>query len=205
MDEHRPSSGSVPGAPPDAEPLALLLARAGEHDEEAARELVERLGPMVGRIVRANLPRRDDPEDLMQEVFFRMFSRMEQFRGDVPLERWVSRIAVNTCLDHLRRQRVRPELRWSDLSAEEQALFENVGAEIPAADADAGSAFALLEKLLDQIPPADAWLLRKIELEDATLEAVCAETGWNRTAARVRLFRARKRLQSQMRKLEAKI
>ena len=47
----------------EAGPLAPLLARVREHDELAARNLVERLYPLVAQIVHAHLPRRDEPED----------------------------------------------------------------------------------------------------------------------------------------------
>jgi RNA polymerase sigma-70 factor (ECF subfamily) len=190
--------------PPDAEALAPLLARVREHDEAASRALVERLYPLVARVVRANLPRRDEPEDLMQEVFFKMFSKLEQFRGEVPFEHWVSRIALTTCLDQLRRQKVRPELRWADLSEEDQFVLESVAAAEEPSDADAPRALELLNRLLDQLPATDAWLLRRVELEQKTLADVCAETGWNGGAARVRLFRARRRLQQQFRQLEKK-
>jgi RNA polymerase sigma-70 factor (ECF subfamily) len=187
--------------PLEAEPLALL-ARVREHDEAASRALVERLYPLVARVVRANLPRRDEPEDLMQEVFLKMFSKLEQFRGEVPFEHWVSRVALTTCLDQLRRQKVRPELRWTDLSEEEQFVLESMAATEEPSDADAPRALELLNRLLDQLPATDAWLLRRVELEQKTLAEVCAETGWNGGAARVRLFRARHRLQKQFRQLE---
>lgn len=190
--------------PLDAEPLASLLARVREHDEAASRALVERLYPLVARVVRANLPRRDEPEDLMQEVFLKMFSKLEQFRGEVPFEHWVSRIALTTCLDQLRRQKVRPELRWADMSEEEQSVLESVTAAEESSDADAPRALELLNRLLDQLPATDAWLLRRVELEQKTLAEVCAETGWNGGAARVRLFRARHRLQKKFRQLEKK-
>jgi len=192
------------GEPLDAEPLAPLLARVREHDEAASRTLVERLYPLVARVVRANLPRRDEPEDLMQEVFMKMFTKLEQFRGAVPFEHWVSRIALTTCLDQLRRQKVRPEWRWSDLSEEEQFVLESVAAGAEPADADAPQALELLNRLLEQLPPTDAWLLRQVELEQKTLAEVCTETGWNGGAARVRLFRARHRLQKMFRQLEKK-
>ena len=188
--------------PLDAEPLAPLLARVREHDEAASRALVERLYPLVSRVVRANLPRRDEPEDLMQEVFLKMFSKLEQFRGEVPFEHWVSRIALTTCHDQLRRQKVRPELRWADMSEEEQFLLESVATAEEPSDADAPRALELLNRLLDQLPATDAWLLRQVELEQRTLGEVCTETGWNGGAARVRLFRARHRLQKQFRRLE---
>jgi RNA polymerase sigma-70 factor (ECF subfamily) len=42
-------------------------------------------------------------EDLCQEVFMSLFADLDRFRGEVPFEHWVSRIAVHTCIDHLRR------------------------------------------------------------------------------------------------------
>ena len=185
-------------------PLAELLARVRAHDERAARELVERLYPLVLPIVHANLPRRDAPEDLMQDVFLKMFSRLDQFRGEVPFERWVGRIALNTCLDRLRRQKARPELRWADFTEDEQAVFAEIPDESSATDADATNARLLVEKLLAALPPDDAWLLREIELEQKTLAEVCAARGWNSGLTRVRLFRARRRLQQLMRQLESR-
>lgn len=184
-------------------PEAALLAAVRAGDDAAARALVERLYPCVAAVVRAHLPRRDDLEDLMQETFLKMFARLDQYRGDVALERWVTRIALNTCLDRLRRQRARPELRCADLSVEDQTFLEGLAEERPQRDADAPRALALWERLLASLPAADAWLLRQIELEERSLAAVCQETGWSAVAARVRLFRARKRLRIAWKKLES--
>jgi RNA polymerase sigma factor (sigma-70 family) len=183
--------------------LTRLLEAVRRHDEGAARELVERLQPLVARVVHANLPRRDDPEDLMQDVFFKLFTRLDQFRGDVPLEHWASRVALNTCLDRLRRQSARPELRWADLSEEEQILVETVADAQEPTDADAGNALEILNRLLAQLPPKDAWLLRRLELEQKSISEVCEETGWNSGVTRIRAFRARRRLQALYRELES--
>lgn len=185
-----------------AEGLGPLLARVRERDEAAARELVDRLYPLVAQVVRSHLPRREEPEDLIQEVFLKMFSRLDQYRGEVPFEHWVARISLNTSLDQLRRQKVRPELRWADLTEPEQAVLETVTADTEPADADAPQALALLNRLLEKLPEADAWLLRQTELEQKSLREVCAITGWNYGAARVRLFRARRRLQAMFRELD---
>jgi RNA polymerase sigma-70 factor (ECF subfamily) len=185
-----------------ATPLAELLRRVQARDEGASKVLVERLYPLVAKVVQANLPRRDDPEDLLQEVFMKVFARLDQYRGDAPFEHWVSRLAVTTCLDRLRRQKVRPELRWADLSEEEQKVIEQAPQPGEAADADAVNALGLVEKLLERLPAADAWLLRRVELEQQTLADVCREAGWNSGAARVRLFRARLRLRAAFRELE---
>ena len=60
---------------------------------EAARELVQRLYPLVLRMVRAHRPQRAAEEDLCQMIFIKIFQKLDQFSGKVPLEHWVSRIA----------------------------------------------------------------------------------------------------------------
>ena len=202
MDAKQPDDTASTASFSETRPLDELLARVRQRDEAAARELVNQLYPLVARVVNSHLPRRDDPEDLMQEVFLKMFSRLEQFRGDAPFEHWVGRVALTTCLDRLRRQQVRPELRWSDLSENEQNALSNIAEERDPVDSDSPSALGLVERLLDQLPAQDAWLIRQVELGYKTLVEVCASTGWNSGAARVRLFRARRKLQAAFRKME---
>src|SRR6202040_3983050 len=98
-----------------------LVQGALRHDDAAARELVRRLYPLVTKMVRSHRPHRTDEEDLCQMIFIKVFQKLSQFSGKVPLEHWVSRIAVNTCLNQIQWEKIRPELRHADLSVEEQA------------------------------------------------------------------------------------
>src|SRR6266700_2132591 len=111
----------------DSNARALVKA-ALQHHDEAARELVRQLYPLVVKLVRAYRPRRTAEEDLCQMIFIKVFQKLSQFSGKVPLEHWVSRIAVNTCLNQIQSEKVRPELRHADLSEEEQAVVENLAA-----------------------------------------------------------------------------
>src|ERR1700689_1370255 len=116
--------------------LAGCLDRVRKRDQIAARDLVEHLHPLVIRIVRSHLPRRVSEEDLAQEIFLKMFTRLEQYQGNVPFTHWVSRIAVTTCIDHLRAQKRRPEFRWADLSEKETDVLEAVTADETSAAPD---------------------------------------------------------------------
>src|SRR5207237_10553195 len=107
---------------------AELVQAALRHDDEAARELVRRLYPLVAKMVRSHRPRRTSEEDLCQMIFIKVFQKLSQFSGTVPLEHWVSRIAINTCLNQIAAEKLRPELRHADLSEEEQAVVENLAA-----------------------------------------------------------------------------
>src|SRR5947208_14195873 len=98
----------------DSDASALVQA-ALQHDDDAVRPLVRQLYPLVAKIVRAHRPRRTAEEDRCQMMFIKVFQKLSQFSGKVPLEQWVSRIAVNTCLNQLESEKVRRELRHADL------------------------------------------------------------------------------------------
>ena len=87
--------------------VTACLERVRQRDQTAARELVDHLYPLVIRIVRSHLPRRVAEEDLAQDVFLKMFTRLDQYKGAVAFTHWVSRIAVTTCIDQLRTAQTR--------------------------------------------------------------------------------------------------
>jgi RNA polymerase sigma-70 factor (ECF subfamily) len=192
---------------PDDQPfdIAGCLARVRVRDQAAARELVDHLYPLVMRIVRAHLPRRLSEEDLAQETFLKMFSRLDQYRGSVPFTHWVSRIALTTCIDQLRAQRRRPELRWADLSQEEADVLDAVTADDRSQGPDeALAARELVQRLLDQLNPADRMVVQMRDLEQKTVAEISALTGWSEALVKVRAFRARRKLQKLFRELRKK-
>jgi RNA polymerase sigma factor (sigma-70 family) len=185
--------------------LAGCLQRVRARNQDAARQLVEHLHPLVIRIVRAHLPRRVLEEDLAQEVFMKMFTRLDQYQGAVPFPHWVSRIAVTTCIDHLRAQKRRPEFRWADLSENEADVLDAVLTSEN--DTDAGDALAareLVGKLLDQLKPDDRMVIQLLDLEQKTLVEIRELTGWNLTLIKVRAFRARRKLKKLFEQLKLK-
>ena len=182
--------------------LSDCLERVRQRDEAAARVLVERIQPLVEKLVRAHLPRNDDVEDLMQDVFLKLFSRLGQFRGQVPFEHWVSRVAVSTCIDRLRAQKRRPVTRWTDLSEGEQKLVDSLAAEAPAG-APERDAWGVMEKLLGSLSPSERLVISLADLEQRTIREICEITGWNSGVVRIRTFRARQKLKSLYRQLEA--
>ena len=187
----------------DVSEVSALLARVRRRDEDAARALVERLYPLVLKIVRAHLPRRVAEEDLAQDIFLKMFTHLDQFRGGVPFEHWVSRIAVTTCLDQLRAQKRRPELRWADLGEAEAEVLDAVLTRGEDAHPAQGlAAREIVARLLEQLSPADRLVVTLLDLEERTLAEIRALTGWNETLIKVRAFRARRKMKKLLNDLE---
>jgi RNA polymerase sigma-70 factor (ECF subfamily) len=176
--------------------LAGCLDRVRKRDQTAARDLVEHLHPLVIRIVRSHLPRRVSEEDLAQDIFLKMFTRIDQYQGAVPFTHWVSRIAVTTCIDQLRAQKRRPELRWADLSEKEAEVLDSaITNENDIAPDDALAARELVQKLLGELKPEDRLVIQYLDLEQRSVAEISQLTGWNQTLVKVRAFRARRKLQ----------
>jgi len=177
--------------------LAGCLASVLQHDDEAARALVERLYPQVIRIARGHLPQRTTEQDLAQEIFAKLFSRLQDYepRQSVPFEHWVSRLAVRTCLDALRAERRRPELRWGDLPEDQAAWLEfMVADESTPPDTDAASAREIVDLLLSQLKPEDRLVITWLDLEQKSVREISQLTGWSSPLVKVRAFRARRKL-----------
>ncbi len=182
--------------------VAACVDRVRQRDEDAARLLVNHLYPLVLRLVRAHRPQRTSEDDLVQTVFMKMFGSLDQYRGAVPLEHWVSRIAINACLNQLQAEQRRPELRWSDLSEGQQVVVDAlVARDDDSHPTDALAAREIIEKLLAQLDPGDRLLLTLLHLEGHSPAEVARLTGWSGTRVRVRAFRARQRLKRRFRHL----
>jgi RNA polymerase sigma-70 factor (ECF subfamily) len=184
--------------------VAACVERVRQKDEDAARLLLNHLYPLVLKLVRAHLPWRSSEEDLVQIVFMKVFVSLDQYSGSVPLEHWVSRIAVNTCLNQIKAEKSRPELRWADLSEEQSRALNALATttdELPPVHSLA--AHEIVEKLLLGLAPADRLVVTLLHLDGHSVEEVAQITGWNRTRIRVRAFRARQKLKKQFHRLTA--
>jgi RNA polymerase sigma-70 factor (ECF subfamily) len=182
--------------------VPACVKRVRQRDEEAARLLLHHLYPLVIKLVRAHLPRRTSEEDLAQTVFMKIFANLDQYSGTVPLEHWVSRIAINACLNQLRVERVRPELRWSDLAEEEAYVLETLSSTEDEVHPDQRFASKeLVEKLLEQLSPADRLIIQLLHLEGRSIEEIKQITGWKGPLIKVRAFRARHKLRKHLAKL----
>jgi RNA polymerase sigma-70 factor, ECF subfamily len=183
---------------------SALVHAALAHDDGAARELVRDLYPLVAKVVRSHRPRRTSEEDLCQMIFIKMFHNLSQFSGKVPLEHWVSRIAVNTCLNQIAFEKVRPEIRQADLSEEEQAVVATLAttSEELAPDRKLASR-QLVEHLLTALKPAERLIVDLLYLQGRSVAEIRKITGWSEALVKVRAFRARQKMKKLLVRISA--
>lgn len=133
-----------------------LIQRLQEGPETAYREFVERYQADVYRIAFGIIGRRNDADEVTQEVFAKAYFFIKRFDRFSSLYAWVYHVAVNECYGFLRRKR-RGAARSHD-SANQDAVLDGTG---PRRD--------FLNKLPDRIPEENRYLLLLRELEGYSL------------------------------------
>jgi RNA polymerase sigma-70 factor (ECF subfamily) len=181
------------------------LERIAAGEEDAARQLLRHFHAFVVRLVRSHLPRRMSEEDLTQMIFIKIFQNLDGYSGKVPLQHWISRVAVNTCLNELRAEKRRPEWRLSDFDEQTSAAIEQLArTEVDLASPDdARLAKEILNRLLLELSPEDRLLITLLHLEERSVQEIHLLTGWSRAAIKVRAFRARARMKKMLGKTSA--
>ena len=85
------------------------------------KEYSERLYWHVRRMVGSH----EDADDLLQDIFLKIWTALPSFRGDAQLFTWVYRIATNETLNWLRREKVRSALRFTTIDAEMERRIDS--------------------------------------------------------------------------------
>ena len=127
-------------------------------------------------------------DDLCQEIFLKVYENLKQFRGDAPFEHWVSRIAVRTCYDALRKQRHdKRHLPLDEMGVELQD--RRIDAQLSAAEARSVVLWAVA-----RLKPEERLVITLMELEEKSVKEIAGLTGWTEVNVKVRAWRARQAL-----------
>jgi RNA polymerase sigma-70 factor (ECF subfamily) len=152
-------------------------------DESAFNELVATYERRVFALAFRMLGRRDEAEDLAQEVFVQVFRTIDQFRGDSKLSTWIYRIAVDLCKD-----------RATYLSRRAAGMSrpdELVGAQRERA----------VKKAITHLEPELREVLVLRDVEDLSYEEIASATGLPDGTVKSRIRRARAELRALVEKV----
>lgn len=194
----KPAAGKAAGAPDD--PQLVRSAQAG--DKEAFEELVRRHQHRVFAVAGGILRRREDVEDIAQQVFIKAYFSLKRFDQRAAFSTWLYKITVNECWDLLRKKKVRPLLYESDLNKEQAQQFSaSERLESGAQDvSDKLEAQQRVERLLQGLDERDRMMLILKEVEGFAIEEIAEILELNANTVKVRLFRARRRIVNQVRR-----
>jgi RNA polymerase sigma-70 factor (ECF subfamily) len=179
-----------------------LVRRAQAQDKEAFEELVRRHQHRVFAVAGGILRRREDAEDIAQQVFVKAYFSLKRFDQRAAFSTWLYKITVNECWDLLRKRKVRPLVYESDLS-EEQARQFGATDERTSEEPDISEKLVARERvrnLMAGLDERDHTMLILKEVEGFAVEEIAEILGLNANTVKVRLFRARRRIVNQVKK-----
>ena len=172
-----------------------------ESDDELVRQtragkiaafeaLVERYRDVVFRVA-SRIVGPAEADDVTQDAFLRAFHRLGQFRGDSSFRSWMLRIAHNTALNALARQR--PTVDLPSAEGEGEALVDEAE-RTPAEQLELDERRDRLARKLGEVRPAYRALLVLRDLEGLSYEEIAEVTAAPLGSVKGRLFRARREL-----------
>lgn len=82
-----------------------IVERARDRDEAAIRAIIKCNNQRLYRLARGILRDDAEAEDVVQDTYIRLFTHLNEFRGDSTLTTWLSRIAINEALGRIRKSK----------------------------------------------------------------------------------------------------
>lgn len=185
--ESREAMSSLAGPRPEHEVGWVQRLRA--QDPEAFRELFRREARHIHAVVRRLAARREEVEDLVQETFVEAWKSLPKFRGQSAPGTWLHRVAVNTCVRHLRKRPLDEEPLDEDSAGEESDRAASPDEALLQTDLKDHVSAAL-----DRLPVHARQVVVLHELEGMTFREVAKALGIPVGTAKSRLFHALRKL-----------
>lgn len=191
-----------------ADTALVRMINAG--DAEAFDNIWQRYAHPIRRHLRGILRNADAAEDILQETFFRLWTRSEQWDGRGTFKAWLFRIATNLALNHIRTLSRRKEtpletnLHNEDADGESLAPGWMIDSATPGPEAvlETSERMARLQGLVESLPEERRELLRLVYEAEMHVKEAAEALGIPEGTAKSRLHYTTKQLAHEWRNLE---
>ncbi len=162
---------------------------------EAFNELVRRYQQKVYWIARRIVRTHEDADDVVQDVFVRVYSSLADFRVQSGFYTWLYRITVNVALNAVRAKKVK-ELFRIDESTDQPVDREPR----PDEQLEQNEYEALLQKAIDRLPAKQKLVFTMRHVEQLSYEEIATILGKSVGGLKANYFHALKKIQEYMRR-----
>ena len=166
-----------------------LVKACLEGNREAQRTLYESLSPMMFPVCLRYMGSREEAEDVLQEGFVTLFSKLDSYSGAGSFEGWARKIFVNTALMQLRKNDVLKESEdlegaW-DISSQDPTVIQNIG-------------YQELLEIIESLPTGFRTVFNMYVIEGYSHKEIGEALGISENTSRSQLQRARMILQKKI-------
>ena len=159
-------------------------------DANAFSVLVDRYKDLVFTLALRMMKHREEAEEVAQDTFIKTYSSLHKFKGDSKFSTWIYRVAYNTCLDRLKKNKRKQQTVAIDEYTEHQVkTLDNALDKIESKEREVA-----IKRCLDRLPAEDSFLLTLYYYEEQSLDEISKIVGLKPNNVKVKLFRSRKKL-----------
>lgn len=168
----------------------ILIEAIKNGNIRAYAQLVDKYKDMVYTLAVRMLKNREEAEEVAQDTFIKVFKSLENFKGDSKFSTWIYRVAYNTCLDRIKKNKKHlnnvaiDEFTFNKLDTIDNAL-DNIIKEEKS---------TLIRNCINKLPEDSSALLTLFYFEELSLEEISKIINIEANTVKVKLFRARKKL-----------
>lgn len=190
----------VPSPLPPPSDEGELVAQALAGDLRAFETIVQRYESRVFRLARRMMGNDADAEDVLQETFLKVHTKLHQFQGQSRLYTWIVRIAVNQALMKLRTRRQNVLSLDEDVPGEAGPMAREVADWHPNPEEQYQKAElgAILQRGLDALAPPYRIVFQLRDVDELSTEETAETLGLSAAAVKSRLLRARLQLRERL-------
>lgn len=179
-----------------------LIDSALRGNEKACAELVSRFKPRIFNLILRMVKNREEAEDLTQETFIKAFNSLATFNADYAFSTWLYKIAVNNCIDHFRKKRLKTYPIDNPITVKDgeiQREFPDQHAKEPEKSLISKEQSTLIDRAIQELPPKYQQVITLRHTLDHSYEEISAELKIPIGTVKVRIFRAREMLKKALR------
>lgn len=171
------------------------LARVARGEADAFAELIERHQERLLRLCERLLGDLEEARDAAQDVFLKAYRKAADVEPRGQVYTWLYRIAVNHCLNKLRRRKLVRFLRWDSADEDEAPAFDppDEGA-TPEESLASRRRWQATKRAIAKLPENQRAVLILVRFEGLAYRQVAEVLGITEGAVESRLFRAMRRL-----------
>lgn len=177
-----------------------IIERAVKGDQKAyAKILEEYRGPIYNLIYRM-VRNREEAEDLVQEAFLKAFSSLASFNAEYAFSTWLYKIAINNCIDHLRRKKLKTYSMDKPVPSQDGEFtreFPDVSMR-PDLPLLARERTNLIERAIEELPDKYRIVIVLRHTEERAYEEIAQILDIPLGTVKARIFRAREMLKKKL-------
>jgi len=173
-----------------------------EGNSNAFGILVDRYKDLVFSLALKMVKNREEAEEVAQDTFIKVFKSLSKFKGDSKFSTWIYKVAYNTCLDRLKKNKREQHVVSIDEFNSNQIKSLDDALDVMEEE----QRNQTIQDCINLLPSDDAFLLTLFYFEEQSLEVIAKVIGLTANNVKVKLFRSRKKLTAILKeKLEPEI